>query len=413
MKVSNNKILNSVPVSLKKNIIHTCTILNREGFSAYIVGGAIRDLILGRDTKDFDFATDARPDDIIRIFNRTIPTGIKHGTVTVLMNSDTFEITTFRSDGVYSDARHPDSIKFSDTIDEDLLRRDFTINGLAYDPLEEVLIDNHNGLEDISGKIIRTIGNPLDRFREDGLRTIRACRFSTALEFDIENETFKAMNDRTIHDRVKMVAVERFSDELFKGFSFLKISRMIKLLDETNLIRLFISDYNPGILNHEDYEILDSLEGSSETFKLAYWWRLAALSDRAKNISSKLKLSGKNIRDIEFYIKIIDFDLWDNDYELRKFVSSIKEVYREHSIEFLKSINNSKLMNKKSDILIDVIKTTPLIVSDLEINGADMISAGLSGKDIGNCFTEILNQVWNDPQFNNRDRLLEYIKKRR
>ena len=169
--------------------------LAAHGHDAWVVGGSIRDLIIGRPAYDYDIATDAHPEKVMAIFRRTIPTGIKHGTVTVLTRGHHVEVTTFRSDGTYTDKRRPDSVAYASTIQEDLARRDFTINGIAFNPLSGTIVDPYNGREDINRKLIRTIGSPRERFREDGLRPFRACRFAAQLEFDIEESTFLAISD--------------------------------------------------------------------------------------------------------------------------------------------------------------------------------------------------------------------------
>ncbi len=199
---------------LREEIRTIHRVLREKGYECYLVGGSVRDLLLGFDVYDFDFATNARPEVVSRLFRRVIPTGIKHGTVTVLMKHGTYEITTYRSEGQYTDGRRPEQVTFSDTLQEDVLRRDFTINGLAYDLVEMEIIDYAGGLDDLSAKLIRTIGNPLERFSEDGLRTYRACRFAARLKFRLDDDTFNAISE-TLHVAEK-VSVERIRDEIMK-----------------------------------------------------------------------------------------------------------------------------------------------------------------------------------------------------
>lgn len=184
------------------------------GFSVYIVGGAVRDHYLGRETSDYDFATDAEPQDVMRLFCSVIPTGVKHGTVTVHFHGETHEVTTFRSDGEYHDSRHPESVRFVRTLSEDLGRRDFTINALAVDAATGRLTDAHDGLGDLKRKIIRAIGDPRQRFSEDALRIMRACRLASQLEFTIERETAEAM--ASLSPQLSRVSGERVRIELFK-----------------------------------------------------------------------------------------------------------------------------------------------------------------------------------------------------
>ena len=207
-----------------------------KGYECYLVGGGVRDLLLGHDIYDYDFATNARPEDVMKIFRRVITTGIKHGTVTVFVNDMEFEVTTYRADGNYSDGRRPESVSYSDSLDEDVKRRDFTINGMAYDVITDEIIDLTGGMEDIERKIIRTIGNPAERFGEDGLRTYRACRFASKLGFDIDPATLDAIGNAL--DTASKVSAERVRDEIMKlletpipsvGFEYMRKSGLLAL----------------------------------------------------------------------------------------------------------------------------------------------------------------------------------------
>ncbi len=183
------------------------------GFEAYAVGGCVRDFLLGKRPHDWDITTSALPEEVKRLFRRTVDTGIAHGTVTVLIGKDAFEVTTYRIDGKYSDNRHPDKVEFTRSLKEDLKRRDFTINAFAYSP-QKGLIDLFNGQEDLKKKVIRAVGNPEERFGEDALRILRAFRFSAQLDFSIDEETLKAAE--TLKDSLKQISAERIRDELTK-----------------------------------------------------------------------------------------------------------------------------------------------------------------------------------------------------
>lgn len=219
--------------SLLSEFVNT---FNRSGFECYLIGGCVRDLILGYEIYDYDFATNARPEQVIKLFRRVIPTGIKHGTVTVLKKDLEFEVTTFRSDGKYLDGRRPEQIHYAESLDEDVKRRDFTINGMAYDIKTGEVIDHVGGMEDLKNGIIRTIGDPIERFSEDGLRTFRACRFAAKLGFVIEENTFNAISE-TLNISA-MVSAERVREELMKlltsgrpstGFECMRKSGLLKL----------------------------------------------------------------------------------------------------------------------------------------------------------------------------------------
>lgn len=187
--------------------------LETAGFEAYAVGGCVRDSILGRKPDDWDITTSAKPEQVKALFRRTVDTGLQHGTVTVMIDKEGFEVTTYRVDGEYEDGRHPKEVTFTASLEEDLKRRDFTINAMAYNT-SSGLVDMFGGLEDIKKKIIRCVGNPLERFTEDALRIMRAVRFSAQLGFEIEKETKAALS--VIAPNLKNVSAERIETELVK-----------------------------------------------------------------------------------------------------------------------------------------------------------------------------------------------------
>ena len=186
-------------------IIHE---LNQNGYEAFAVGGCVRDSILGKLPQDWDITTSAKPHEVKRIFRRTIDTGIEHGTVTVMLGKEGFEVTTYRVDGEYEDNRHPKQVSFTANLTEDLARRDFTINAMAYNP-DCGLVDVFGGLEDLRRKVIRSVGTAAERFDEDALRILRAIRFSAQLGFDIEKNTREAMTKRLGIFKISALSVYR------------------------------------------------------------------------------------------------------------------------------------------------------------------------------------------------------------
>ena len=191
-------------------ILHT---LEEAGYEAYVVGGCVRDSILGRSPDDWDITTSAKPEEVKALFRRTVDTGLIHGTVTVMLDKEGFEVTTYRVDGEYEDGRHPKEVSFTASLEEDLKRRDFTINAMAYNP-KRGLVDLFGGVQDMEKRIIRCVGNPLERFTEDALRILRAVRFSAQLGFSIEGETLKAIS--VLAPNLKYVSAERIQVELLK-----------------------------------------------------------------------------------------------------------------------------------------------------------------------------------------------------
>lgn len=207
----------------------------------------MRDSIIGREAHDFDVASNARPEQVVGLFDHVIETGIKHGTVTVLLGGEGFEVTTFRGEGTYSDGRHPDSVQFLDSIEGDLARRDFTMNAIAYDPLEKRFCDPFHGLEDIRGKVIRAVGNPFHRFTEDGLRPLRGIRFQAQLGFAIDLGTLLAMSNVEVLSTLAKVSIERVTDELFKVMRTHRPSTAFNSLAETTILDQVLPELVPMI----------------------------------------------------------------------------------------------------------------------------------------------------------------------
>lgn len=200
-------------ICLPEKVKYILNRLESQGYQAYAVGGCVRDSVLGKTPSDWDITTSARPLEVKRLFSRTIDTGIQHGTVTVMLGRDGFEVTTFRIDGVYEDARHPKNVIFTPDLSEDLRRRDFTINAMAYSD-REGFVDLFGGMDDLKRRVIRCVGDPLERFDEDALRMMRAVRFSAQLGFGIEENTFAAI--RQMADQIGKVSAERIQTELVK-----------------------------------------------------------------------------------------------------------------------------------------------------------------------------------------------------
>ncbi len=230
-------------------------VLLQNGFEAYLVGGSIRDIIIGKLPKDFDIATNAKPEQISRIFPKTVDTAAKFGTIIVVMEDEysephNVEVTTYRVEADYFKGRWPSSVNFATSIKEDLSRRDFTMNALAVNldllwkndaVIDEVLVDFFDGIRDINNKLIRAIGNPIERFREDGLRPIRACRFASQLNFSIEKNTFESI--QKVLDIVSQISIERFRDELLKIlYDSSKPSIGLDLLRQSGILKIFLPE---------------------------------------------------------------------------------------------------------------------------------------------------------------------------
>jgi len=216
--------------------------LQESGHRAYVIGGAVRELLLGEKPapQDWDLGTSALPDEVLRLFPKSIATGARFGTITVLTEAGPCEVTTFRVESEYRDARRPEQVTFVRELEEDLRRRDFTVNAIAWDPLHDRLVDPSGGIPDLKARLLRAVGNPGERFREDGLRPIRAARFAATLEFDLETETERALPDA--HEEVARVAAERVRDELLKMLGAREPSRGFEVLRQAGLLRHWLPE---------------------------------------------------------------------------------------------------------------------------------------------------------------------------
>lgn len=219
-----------------EDVLGICRRLRERGKRGWIVGGCVRDLLRGQPAKDWDVATDARPDEIMASFRKVIPTGIQHGTVTVVVRGVPYEVTTLRGEGAYSDGRRPDRVEFVDDITADLARRDFTINAMAIDPVDGHLIDPFGGQKDLAAKVIRAVGDPHERFAEDGLRVLRAARFAATLEGSLDAETERAMGTARSHRTFQRVSAERVRDEWLKAMRARRPSTAFEIMRRTELL---------------------------------------------------------------------------------------------------------------------------------------------------------------------------------
>ena len=230
--------------SFPKEILEVLRTLKGAGHQAYLVGGLVRDRLRGKPGGDYDVATSARAEQVQKLFRKVIPTGIQHGTVTVLTRSDKVEVTTFRGEGAYADGRRPDSVVFLDEVAEDLARRDFTINAMAYDPLDREFVDPFGGARDLEAKLVRCVGKARDRFAEDGLRPLRAVRFASVLGFEVDPETLAAI-PATL-STFRKIAFERVREELSKMLLGPQPSRGVRLLRETGLLEAILPEAAGG-----------------------------------------------------------------------------------------------------------------------------------------------------------------------
>jgi len=421
--------------------------LSDNGYEAYLVGGCIRDILMGRSPKDWDITTSAMPDEVFKAFydKSVVATGERYGTVTVIYPEGKAEVTTFRSEGAYSDGRHPDWVRFERTIEEDLSRRDFTINAIAWNR-GKGLIDPFGGIKDIGQGLIRTVGNPEDRFREDGLRMIRAVRFAANLDFGIDKLTLTAVEQ--LAGMIPMISAERVRQELFKILIGPNPSYGIKTMLETGMIKFVLPEIlatvgfeqnNP----HHDKDVFEHtlcvLEQTPDILHI----RLAALfHDAGKPYSYTLDdkgighFYGHNEKGAEIAVKALKRLRCSNkiikqvallvDYHMRHYGSNersklkrlISEVGKENIFDLL-SLQKADAMCKKKQKLIaaaaemestvrDIIaKNEPVNIEDLAINGDDLKHIGFKpGVQMGQILNGLLDCVIEEPGLNKKESLI-------
>lgn len=442
-------------IRLNKDIYKFAEIFSEHGYELYLVGGALRNIVAGLKPSDYDFASSAQPEEVMAMFRKVIPTGMKHGTVTVLFGRNKYEVTTFRVDGIYSNARHPDSIRFTSDIYEDLKRRDFTINAMAYNIEKRDFIDPHNGKRDLKNKIIRAIGNPYERFSEDGLRLIRACRFAAQLGFSIEQGTLDGMEK--LAENIARVSAERIMEELRKILSTENPSWSFELMSRTGILNIIIPELSPcqdvaqsGV--HEFDVFRHCLYSCDAAPKDNPELRLAALfhdigkpecktednerffhfynhenvsADITERILKRLKFPNQIIENVIHLIRNHMFNYSDewSDSAVRRFIA---RVGKEHIVNLMllrqadqfgfarKFIPDRGLADFRQRINRVLQTESALNIKDLAINGKDLMdSLGADpGPLIGVILNDLLETVLDDPEQNKRDLLLNMATKK-
>ncbi len=386
------------------NVIKVLEILLSENYEAYVVGGAVRDALLKKKINDYDICTNALPEEVKRIFElngyKVVETGIKHGTVTVILNNVSFEITTFRTENLYKDNRHPDEVVFTNDLKDDLVRRDFNMNAMAADINGDV-IDNFNGIEDIKNKIIKTVGDPNLRFSEDALRMLRAIRFASKLNFTIDNDVKKAIiNNAAL---IKNVSIERINKELEVILSY-NFSLKLKEFG-----KLFINAYE-----YEEKFIelaIKKLDNFPEAlFKTAYL--LSFYNEKEFNEKVNiLKLSKENknkIISLYHNTKEYDFDSL-NEYELKSIYSKYGMDFGYDVIKYICYYNNIDLLMLNERI--EKIKEEVYTINTLDINGNDLLELGYYKEQIGKALNVLLDMVLSGKVKNEKNALMQALYK--
>lgn len=403
--------------------------LEEAGFEAYAVGGCIRDSILGREPEDWDITTSALPKDIKACFKRTVDTGIEHGTVTVLLGDDSFEVTTYRVDGEYRDLRHPSEVSFTKSLAEDLRRRDFTINAMAYNPATG-LLDLFEGRKDLEAGIIRCVGDPDERFSEDALRILRAVRFAAQLGFEIEPGTAEAISGHAAN--LRAVSRERILTEITKLICSAHIERI------EDLFKLGLAPYIAGDFSSIDIGQLKELKACqalikdgavSDAFKLdgaaglsARYVRFAFLTegmktDAVRRMLKELKSDNDTLNKCITLQRMVFKPIPSDRYLIKKEMSGMPpELFKDllwlkeasRGTGFYAACSKEEDLDEAVRLHEDIlIKKEPVYLKDLSVTGADLKAAGIAeGPEIGRQLKDFLDMVHRDPYMNTKEKLM-------
>lgn len=398
-------------ITLPTKVKQIISRLEKADFEAYAVGGCVRDSILKRSPEDWDITTSAKPEEVKKLFSNTIDTGLQHGTVTVVIEKEGFEVTTFRLDGDYTDGRHPDRVAFTSSLTEDLRRRDFTINAMAYSE-KTGLIDEFDGERDLEDGVIRAVGEAKERFSEDALRMLRAIRFAGQLNFKIEEKTFDAIKE--LSSNISKVSVERIAKELEK----LLLSgnpEYIALVYETGIFSVIAPEV---AMLFENCEISASIKALSRASfpekKELYQIRLAIFleglgADKAAKLLKRLKLDNDTINTVKKLLELSLREVENNETDMRR---TVKEAGHK-MMPLLLEMRRAKGLKDNKDLYQTVIDNGYCTsISELNINGKDLMDAGIpKGALIGSTLERLLELVIEKPELNTRESLLLEVRR--
>lgn len=431
-------------------------ILKSKGFEAFLIGGSVRDFVMGLPIGDIDITTNATPDEVKQVFAdfRVIETGIKHGTVTVLINDEPLEITTYRNEGTYSDNRHPDSVIFSNSLADDVVRRDFTMNGIAYD-FDNGFCDLVGGLPDIKNKTIRCIGDAETRFHEDALRILRAMRFSSVLGFEIETETKNAIHK--CKDLLKNISAERIREEFTKLICGKNAYNVLQ--EFADVVTVFIPEISDCVgfeqkNRHHCFDVythtLKAVEKSSQNsiIRLAiffhdigkpsvahfdekgeqhFYSHPKVSAEMTEKIMTRLRFDNDTKNKVVTLVKMHDSPIMVNDMtkpdrkRLKKIMSQIgadliydliEIKYCDNSAQNPKYFRGEDFYKQTREIINEIINEKECFsIKHLAIDGNDLISLGYKGKKIGEALEKCLTAVIDGKVENEKSELIKYITK--
>lgn len=440
----------NVNIDIPQDVKFIINILINNGYEAYVVGGCVRDSVLRKNPKDWDITTKAKPEEVIKLFDKVVLTGFKHGTITVMVNNEGYEVTTYRTDGEYEDNRHPKEVKFVSSLKEDLARRDFTINAIAYNE-KDGLVDYFGGMQDLNNKIIKTVGDSKKRFNEDALRMLRAIRFSAQLDFKIDKNVLFTIKE--LRDNIKNISKERIREEFNK--TLISNCSKIEVLKECEILEYIIPGID-GLYNFDQnnsYHIYDLYKHTlvaTEAIEAIIHLKLTMmLHDFGKTRTKTTDESGishyyahakESVKMAQDILKELKYD---NDT-----INKVLTLIQYHDCTLKSKLSVKKMLNKiGEDLLRDLIKVQrsdvlaqnpvyaedrllnlisvesklDLILAqnecfnlkDLKINGEDLINLGFNkGKQIGQTLKYLLERVIENTELNDKEELIKLAKEK-
>lgn len=408
---------------ISDNAIKACKMLQDHGFESYLVGGSVRDLLMDKSPKDWDLTTNATPEQVKKIFPKHFALGEKHGTIVAVLGpnkEDQFEITTYRTEGNYSDGRRPDSVSFADNVEDDLSRRDLTINAMAYDPINDKLIDPFGGQQDLASKTIKAVGDPNKRFEEDGLRTMRVARFAARFGFDVDPETQNAIANHL--GTLKRVSKERFASELIGTLMTPQPSIGLNILYQTGALGVGHPSLNsPYVVN--SFQLIDANSNASLEVKVALLLNQLSLNDISSILKTLRFPNDKSAMIMFLNSALKEFQKFSSNVsslEARKFFAFLKhnaarypvlggyEKCLSEFLSFARALNTPGLQELDS-----MMQEPVLTMKDLDISGNDLIQEldMKPGPDIKKVLDALYQQVLYNPELNERSKLLELASK--
>lgn len=442
--------MKEIKINLPEKVHTIITTLQQNGYEAYAVGGCVRDSILGRKPGDWDITTSAMPEETKALFEKTFDTGIEHGTVTVLLDKEGFEVTTYRIDGKYEDSRHPKEVTFTRSLKEDLLRRDFTINAMAYNETDG-LVDIFGGIEDLEKKVIRCVGDAKARFSEDALRILRGVRFAAQLGFEIEEDTRKGMSE--LAPTLKNISAERIQVELVK----MLVSKRPELLRdayELGITAIFLPEFDRLMETeqetpHHMYSVGEHTIHTLENVRADKVLRLTMLLHDmgkpalktmdengvahfkkhafeseiiAKKVLKRLKFDNDTLNKVTKLVLYHDYRMPATAKNVRRAMNKIGEELFPYYMEVRRADVLSQSMYQREEkiqnldeieeIYAQIVEEGQCVsLKTLAVTGKDLIAAGMKpGKEIGEKLNELLEIVIENPELNKKSELLKLIR---